>query len=409
MLLSNISRSQLEVFCMPVSEAVVAGHVCLDIIPDFNHLPSGKLTELLQPGHLVLTGPATFSTGGPVSNTGLALHRLGIGTRLIAKVGRDPFADIVRRVVSGFDQDLALGLVADPDVNTSYTLILSAPGVDRMFLHCAGANDFFSSADVNYDLVSQARIFHFGYPPVMQKIYAEGGGELVELFRRAKETGVTTSLDMTFPDLNSPGGRADWPAILAKTLPYVDIFLPSFEELLFCLRRKVYDEFARSMPEGRILAGASPELVSGLGRQLLEMGVKIAVIKLGDQGLYLRTAGVNALKGTGRAAPADPAAWANLQLRASCFCVDVVGTTGSGDATIAGFLGGLLRGLGPRATINAAVAVGACNVEAADALGGLRTWEDTLARISAGWLHRPLDLSGEGWTRVLDGVWEKLI
>jgi sugar/nucleoside kinase (ribokinase family) len=393
----------------PNFEAIVAGHICLDIIPGLNHLPPGKLTDLLQPGHLVLTGPATFSTGGPVSNTGLALHRLGIGTRLIAKVGIDPFAEIVRRVVSGFDPQLALGLVSDSDVSTSYTVILSAPGVDRIFLHCAGANDSFGCGDVSDDLVSDARLFHFGYPPVMQKIYSEGGSELVQLFRRAKQNGATTSLDMTFPDPNSPGGRADWTAILAKTLPYVDIFLPSFEELLFCMRRKLYDEFARSMPDGRILAGATPELVSGLGRQLLEMGVKIAVIKLGDQGIYMRTAGANALRAIGRAAPADPAAWANLQLRASCFCVDVVGTTGSGDATIAGFLSGLLRGLGPRETINAAVAVGACNVEAADALGGLRSWEDTMARVAAGWQHHPLDLSAEGWTRVLDGVWEKSI
>ena len=356
-----------------------------------------------------MTGAATFSTGGPVSNTGLALHRLGIATRLIAKVGADPFAEIVRRVVGGFDPNLAAGLVADPSVSTSYTVILSAPGVDRIFLHCPGANDAFSCADVDYEMVAKARLFHFGYPPVMQAIYSDGGAGLVELYRRAKETGVTTSMDMTFPDPSSPGGKADWPAILAKALPYVDVFLPSFEELLFCLRRKVYDDLARNAPEGNILAGATPELVAGLGRQLLEMGVKIVVIKLGDQGVYLRTAGANALRGIGRAAPADPAAWANLQMRAACYQVDVVGTTGSGDATIAGFLSGLLRGLGPHEALNAAVAVGACNVEAADALGGLRSWEETMARVSAGWKHHPLDLSFEGWTRVMDGVWEKTI
>jgi sugar/nucleoside kinase (ribokinase family) len=328
---------------------------------------------------------------------------------LNAMVGIDPFAEIVRRIVGAFDEELIGGLVSDASVTTSYTVILSAPGMDRIFLHCPGANDAFSAADVNYDLVSQARIFHFGYPPVMQKIYSEGGRELVEIFRRAKETGVTTSLDMTFPDPNSAGGRADWPSILAKTLPFVDIFLPSFEELLFCLRRKVYDDLERTMPDGHILLGATPELVSGLGRQLIEMGVKIAVIKLGEKGLYIRTAGMNALKTMGRAAPADPAGWANLQLRASCFRTEVVGTTGSGDATIAGFLSGLLRGLSPQEVINAAVAVGACNVEAPDALSGLCSWEDTIARISAGWQHWPLDLSEGGWTQVVEGIWEKTI
>jgi hypothetical protein len=32
-----------------------------------------------------------------------------------------------------------------------------------------------------------------------------------------------------------------------------------------------------------------------------------------------------------------------------------------------------------------------------------------MARVSAGWKHHPLDLSFEGWTRVMDGVWEKTI
>ena len=85
--------------------------------------------------------------------------------------------------------------------------------------------------------------------------------------------------------------------------------------------------------------------------------------------------------------------------------MEVVGTTGSGDATIAGFLSGLLRGFGPRETITAAVAVGACNVEAADALSGLRSWEDTLARIAAGWPNRPLDFRAPGWEEVGPGFW----
>lgn len=44
-----------------------------------------------------------------------------------------------------------------------------------------------------------------------------------------------------------------------------------------------------------------------------------------------------------------------------------------------------------------AVAVGACNVEAADAYSGLRTWEDTLARIQSGWPRLPLQLDAPGW------------
>ena len=196
--------------------AVVVGHICLDFIPTIESIPEGKLASLLKPGHLLITGPAAFSTGGPVSNTGLALHRLGIDTRLIAKVGSDPLGNIVRGIVEQFAPSLSKGLVVDPASSTSYAIILSAPGVDRIFLHYPGANDTFGIADVDFDLVSQSRLMHFGYPPVMKRMYSQNGSELVDLFRRAKQCGVTTSLDMTYPDPDAEGGKADWRAIFKR-------------------------------------------------------------------------------------------------------------------------------------------------------------------------------------------------
>jgi sugar/nucleoside kinase (ribokinase family) len=387
-------------------DTVVAGHICLDVIPGLGHLPSGKLTELLQPGHLIISGPATFSTGGPVSNTGLALHRLGIKTRLIAKVGNDPYGTIVRELVERFDPNLSGGLVVDAEETTSYSVILSAPGVDRIFLHCPGANDGFGFEDVNFDLVSQARLFHFGYPPIMRKMYINGGVELKCIFEKAKSCGVTTSLDLSFPDPSSEGGKADWPLILKRVLPYVDIFLPSFEEILFCLRRDTYETLLAET-KGNLLLKATPNFLSDLGKQLLDMGARIAVIKVGDRGLFVRTSGANILAKIGWAAPADPDLWSDLELWTSCFEVNVVGTTGSGDATIAGFLSGLLRGMNLHETVTAAVAVGACNVEAADALSGLRGWDDTLDRIDAGWKKLPLKIHDHGWEPVGIGLWQK--
>jgi len=387
-------------------EAVVAGHICLDVIPGLSHLPTGKFGEYLQPGRTLLVGPAVFCTGGPVSNTGLAMHKLGIGTRLIGKVGADPFADIVRGVVSRYDPALLQGLVTDPNAPTSYTVVMTAPGVDRIFMHCTGANDEFASQDIDYGLVEQARLFHFGYPPVMRKIYADGGRELVEVFRKAKATGVTTSLALTAPDPESPGGKADWLGMLECSLPYVDIFLPSFEELLYGLRRKEYERLS-AQTQGNLLDAATPELISDLGRQMLEMGTKLAVIKLGNRGLYVRAANAQVLSGMGRGRVANLAAWGGIELRSACFKVDVVGTTGSGDTTIAGFLSGVLRGLGPEDAATAAVAVGACNVEALDALSGLRPWEETLARIAAGWEHLPMAFAEPGWQNVRDGLWTR--
>ena len=385
---------------------VAAGHICLDVIPGLDHHVNENLADLFRPGHLIVTGPALFSTGGSVSNTGLALSRLGIPTRLVAKVGEDPFGKIVCALVDQFDPRLGCDLVVDPQVSTSYTVIISLPDIDRVFLHCPGANDTFGAEDVRLDLVAQADLFHFGYPPAMRRMYEQDGAELTTVFRQVKTRNVTTSLDLSFPDPSSDSGRVNWKVILGSVLPFVDIFLPSFEEIFSMLHPEAFRRMTQSVPEGQILSMVTPDLLSSLAHELIEMGAKIVVIKMGSRGLYLRTAGQAALEQVGKAAPMKPAVWADQEIWAPCFRVNVVGTTGSGDATIAGFLSALLRGLNPRQAVRAAVAVGACNVEAADALQGIRTWEQTMKRIQLGWEHLPLSLDAPLWHWDQEsGVW----
>jgi sugar/nucleoside kinase (ribokinase family) len=388
-------------------DAVVAGHLCLDMIPSIPPQPAG-LASLLVPGKLSNIGPAVLSTGGPVSNTGVVLHKLGIRTQLMGKVGDDLFGMAIRRVIDGHGAGLADGMIVDPTVTSAYTIVVNVPGVDRMFLHHTGANDTFTADDIRYDVVAEARLFHFGYPPLMARMYSDDGVEVSAVLRRAKATGVTTSLDMALPDPASPAGRADWPLIIRNALPHVDVFLPSLEEMLFMLRRSTYDRLWAEHG-GNLLAAATPDLLRDLSGEMLSLGAKIVGLKLGDRGLYLRTAGRDALAGMGRAAPANPDAWADRELWSPCFRVDVVGTTGSGDSTIAGFLAALLRGMSPEQAATAAVAVGACNVEAADALGGIRPWDDTLARIAAGWPRRELRLDATGWREdTANGVWSNV-
>ena len=378
-----------------VKRALVAGHLCLDLFPDLSHIPPGSFEQHFQPGHLVTAGGLIFSTGGPVSNVGLALHRLGVPTTLAARLGADRFGEIARDIITSYDLELASGIIIDPDNPTSYTIVISPPDVDRIFIHCPGVNDFFNASDISLDLYAQADLLHFGYPPVMRQMYTQGGHELMRVFQCAKASGLTTSLDMTFPDPTSEGGRADWRAILPATLLYIDIFLPSFEEILFMLRRSTY-EMLRSK-HNHLLDGLSPELVADLADELLQMGVRVVVLKLGRHGLYLKTASDCSAGNCGRAAPPDLQAWAGLECWAPCYQVEVAGTTGAGDATIAGFLSAFLRGLSPQQALDAAVAVGACNVEAPDALSGLRSWPDTLKRLEQDWPKHDLAFTLEDW------------
>lgn len=378
-------------------DAVAAGHLCLDVITDLSATSREKFEKSFIPGRLMLVGPVTFSTGGPVSNVGLALTRLGIETRLMGKVGNDLFGQAVQQIVGAYGPHLTDGMVVDETTNTSYTIVLSPPEIDRYLLHHPGANDTFSAEDVRYDVVAQARLFHFGYPPVMRLMYENDGAQLVEVLRRARSTGVTTSLDMAVPDPSSPAGAIDWVTILRAALPYVDIFLPSIEEILYMLRRSTYNEMDEAARGGDFLPLITPQLLSDVGGELLRLGARVVAIKLGYRGLYLRTAGEAAIQELGRACPSNVTAWADKELWAPCFRADLVGTAGSGDSTIAGFLSALLRDMSPEEAVTAAEAVGGCNVEAADTLSGLRSWEETMARVAAGWARHPLDLQAPGW------------
>lgn len=380
-------------------KTVVAGHLCLDIIPNMDNFPSGEFLRHFQPGRLINIGPALFSTGGPVSNTGLALHILGIPTHLMGKVGNDAFGEAVQSHIRKYGDDLLSGMIIDQHDSTSYTVIINPPGMDRIFLHHTGANDSFGPEDLQIEDIKSAALFHFGYPPLMRRMYEKSGEDLVEVFRLAKSTGVTTSLDFSLPDPASPSGKAPWRDILTKVLPYVDIFTPSIEELLVTFFPGHLSQLEKKAPPEGIISLIDPDLLSELSNELIDLGVKMVLIKLGERGAYLRTCDHPHLEKMGRATPEDVASWENFEGWAPCFQVEVIGTTGSGDSTIAGFLSGLLRGYSPIETLTAAVAVGACNCEAADALGGLCSWDNTLQRIRQGWARKPLDLSKSNWTR----------
>ena len=381
---------------------VVAGHICLDIIPDLSRV-SVRASQFFSPGQLAEIGPATLSTGGAVSNTGLALVKLDIPTALMGKVGDDPFGMLVRLLLERWGA--GEGLVVVPEETTSYTVVLSPQGLDRMFLHDPAANNTFCADDVRYDVVAKARLFHLGYPPSMRRLFVDEGQELVEIFRRVKQSGVTTSLDMSLSDPNAPSGRANWRAILNRVMPYVDLFLPSAEETLYMLDRPRYDDYRETSPHD-ILPLFTGDDLSRLSDTLLGMGGKIVGIKCGERGFYLRTADVTRLWEIGKAKPRDLLAWANREVWEPTFHVtDHAGATGAGDSAVAGFLAAYLRGHSLEQCLRYACAVGAFNVTAPDALSGLRSWDETVAAVHAGWEKNPLEVTGVGWTRAQDGLW----
>lgn len=382
---------------MPEYDIVVAGHICLDLTPKFPGAVADSLADVFMPGTLTVVGECVVSTGGIVSNTGVALVKLGINAVLMGKVGDDAFGHII--VESLERHGCAEGIVMVPGEHTSYSIVISAPGFDRMFLHNAGANDTFCDDDIDYDALDGARMFHIGYPQLMARLYEADGAELVEILRQAKDRGVTTSLDMTLPDPSSPAGQVDWDAILRKALPWVDLFVPSAEEVLDCLEPEVFLLLhERAKREAcTVLDLLSEHDYERMGRRLLDYGVGVAMLKSGHRGIYVRSAGTGRLEAFGRARVCDAGNWADRELWEPAFRPEhIASTTGAGDCAIAGFLAAFLNGEAIERSLRYAAAVGLQNLSEHDATSGLKSYEETTAMLG-GPEKAPLDIRSPEW------------
>ncbi len=359
-------------------KAMVAGHICLDIAPGFPAETQGDISHILTPGKLIDVQQAVIGTGGTVSNTGLAMAKLGMDVKLNGKVGDDAFGDIIKQRVG---PHRASSFKTVSDQGTSYSIVLALPGIDRMFLHHAGTNDTFSMDDIDYDTLSQCDLLHFGYPPLMRRMYQNDGRELYEIVKRAREMGVIVSLDMSLPDPNSASGRANWPVILKKVLPYVDIFLPSIEEIAFMLDRNLFDRRKAQTGHNDPVTAYTTEDFSRLSSSMLNLGVKLAAIKAGINGFYLRTAKRQVIDSLPPVVH-NTNHWSDRELWAPSYQADRFGSAvGAGDATIAGFLTAFLKGMDPISAIKAANILGAQSVREVDSIAGIENWPSTLEAI----------------------------
>lgn len=295
----------------------VTGHVCVDLVPGLT--PAARFA----PGQLIHTGPMDVRLGGAVGNTGRALLDLGADVTLQAVVGDDALADLADRLLGDRARLRRL-----PGAATSYTLVLEPPGSDRTFWQFTGANARFDPTLVSVD----TDLLHLGYPPLLPTSLADRAAPLRALFARAREAGVTTSLDLAVVDPQSPVAGHDWGAILDELLPLSDVVSPSVDDLV-------------SMAGGE--AGSSLESADAWCAWLLDHGVGVAMVTAGAAGLALRAAGRDRLVRGGRVLASVADAWAEAAVRLPARQAGDATSTGTGDAATAGALYGLAAGWGP--------------------------------------------------------------
>jgi len=356
-------------------DVVVAGYLGVDLAPGFPPtMTTRSLAELLRPGRLIEVEDLTISLGGVVANTGLALQRFGQRVRLMATLGEDLLGDIALTILNR--HDLATGVGRTRSACTAYGLVLAPAGADRVFLECPGTNADFDSTGIDYDVVASSRLFHFGYPTLMRKLYSDDGVELESLFARARERGVATSMDTTLPDAGGPAGRVDWRSLLRRVLSWVDIFVPSLEEILFMLDPEEYARLGRSV-DGDPIDAVSEATCRKLGDEIIDMGVKVLLIKAAHRGAYLRTGEVGPL-GETTTLKLPVRNWRNREIWVPPCPVDadrMINASGAGDAAVAGFLVAMLKGEPIENAGRYAMLAGRNNLYGIDAISGLPDWE----------------------------------
>jgi sugar/nucleoside kinase (ribokinase family) len=279
-------------------KVVALGAHILDVLGrPVTEIPEGQGGTLIEEIRL--------SPAGAAGGTAVTLAKLGASVVSAGAVGSDDAGRVLVDALERFGVDCSR-LVRREDVQTSATILPIRPNGDRPALHVIGANGTYTIDDVPWDEIESAQFLHVGGPEFL------GPENATEILRRARAAGVTTTCDIL----------ADgWPELLdmlAPAMEHVDWLMPNEEQAL-------------------ALTGVSGDPLDA-ARALLDRGVGAVAMTRGASGSAIVTAsGVESV----------PA-----------FEVDVVDTTGCGDAFVAGFIRGLSLGREPRdaAVVGAAAA-----------------------------------------------------
>lgn len=265
-----------------VEIAVVGVHVLDTHVVGIASIPEDSQGQLVE--------TIKFSPAGTAGGTAVVLSRLGAQVHSFGAVGTDAMGDALLAMLGREGVDVG-GVVRKSASQTSASVIPVQPNGDRPAWHCVGANAAFTLQDLDLDRVVTSAHLHLGGPEFL------GGQAAAELLRYAKTNGLSTSVDILAA---GDPGLLGW---IADALPHTDYLLPNDEQVLG-------------------FTGA-PDLLSG-ARQLLAAGPTCVAVTQGSKGAVILS---------GEESFEMPA-----------FAIDVVDTTGCGDAFSAGFILG--RALG---------------------------------------------------------------
>jgi sugar/nucleoside kinase (ribokinase family) len=251
------------------------------------------VAELPPEGHSEVVQDIVLTVAGAAGATAVDLAKLGVAVTAVGAVGDDALATFLTATLESFGVETG-GLVRQPGLRTSASILPVRSDGRRSVWHARAAMNRLVAADVEEIDFGDVDVLHVGGPDALGRF---AGQPLLDLVRRARDAGARVTLDLL-----GPGSGRDLER-LAPLFSLVDDFLPNDSQLLRLT--------------GRADLVTAAEVV-------LDMGVDHVFVTCGDAGstVLCRDSSV--------AVPAMP--------------VEMVDTTGCGDAYSAGVIVGRLLG-----------------------------------------------------------------
>lgn len=211
-----------------IYDALVVGELNVDLILN-------SIDSFPEIGKEKLAKSMNLTLGSSSAILASNLSSLGAKVSFAGKIGYDQFGILVNDSLAnkGVNTDY---LIRSKEWNTGATIVLNF-NEDRAMVTYPGAMEHLTINDIPDKAFHLSKHLHFSsyfLQPGMQS-------DIVNLFKKAKDLGLTTSLDIQW----DPNEK--WEFDYQKVLPFVDVFLPNEQELLFLTKENSIDNAVKKI------------------------------------------------------------------------------------------------------------------------------------------------------------------
>lgn len=298
------------------------GSITIDIIVN----PADDIPPL---GTLRAVSGVEMHVGGCAANAAIDLAKLGIPSELICCIGDDNFGAFIESICKKNNVGLR-GIFCNQNSTTTGCVVCVSSKGERSFLYNPGSTADFKLEDINMDVIQESDILFVAGAFLLTDF---DGVPCSKLMKKAREMQKFTVMDTAW-DFEDK-----WLPKIKDVLPYLDLFMPSYDEAVKITGKHDLNEIAD---------------------MFFDAGVKSVIIKTGKDGAFICE---------------NHSIRYNLPTYLSIKPID---TTGAGDSFCAGFLAGLAMGWNYKESGKFANAVGTHCIMQIGASSGIKPIKEIL-------------------------------